>query len=87
MNASFVASVLLTAACVLPIEEPMPENNCAAEDYQHFLGEPGSAVDAISSADTVRILRPGQTATMDYLPDRLNIELDHSDRISRLYCG
>lgn len=87
MNASFLASVFLLAACVMPIEEPMPEKNCAAEDYQHLLGEPGSAVGAISTAETVRIRRSGQMATMDYVPDRLNIELDQNDRISSVYCG
>ena len=87
MSASLIVSVLLVAACVMPIEVPMTETNCIAEDYQSLLGEPFSAVDSLSTAETVRILRPGQMPTMDDLPDRLNIELDHRDRISRVYCG
>lgn len=87
MTVSLIASVLLMAACVMPVEIPLTDTNCTAEDYQSLIGEPFSAVDSLITAENVRILRPGQMATMDYLPDRLNIELDHNDRTSRVYCG
>jgi len=35
----------------------------------------------------VRVLRPGDMATMDHRPDRLNIHLDDQDVIEALRCG
>ena len=35
----------------------------------------------------VRVLRPGDMATMDHRPDRLNIHLDEQDMIEELRCG
>lgn len=40
-----------------------------------------------SSARQVRVLRPGDMATMDHRPDRLNIHLDDQDVIEELRCG
>lgn len=40
-----------------------------------------------SSARQVRVLRPGDMATMDHRPDRLNIHLDDQDVINDLRCG
>lgn len=34
-----------------------------------------------------RILRPGQPMTMDYRPDRINVELDDNDIVIRVFCG
>lgn len=40
-----------------------------------------------SRARQVRVLRPGDMATMDHRPDRLNIHLDDQDVIEELRCG
>lgn len=40
-----------------------------------------------SNARQVRVLRPGDMATMDHRPDRLNIHLDDQDVIEELRCG
>lgn len=45
------------------------------------------ALKRASGARHVRVLRPGDAATMDYRIDRLNIRLDDNDRISALGCG
>lgn len=34
-----------------------------------------------------RVLGPGVMATMDFVPDRLNVVVDAQGRIRRLYCG
>lgn len=36
---------------------------------------------------TIRVIRPGDNVTMDYRTDRLNVELDENDIVSRVYCG
>lgn len=40
-----------------------------------------------SGAERIRVLRPGDMATMDHRPDRLNIHLDERDVITRIECG
>lgn len=36
---------------------------------------------------TIRIIRPGDMVTKDYRTDRLNVELDDNDVVTRVYCG
>lgn len=36
---------------------------------------------------TIRVIRPGDNVTMDYRTDRLNVELDENDVVTRVYCG
>ena len=40
-----------------------------------------------SGSKQVRVIRPGMMVTMDYLPDRLNIDVDATGRITGLWCG
>ena len=36
---------------------------------------------------TIRVIRPGDMVTKDYRTDRLNVELDEDDVVTRVYCG
>lgn len=85
----------LLAACV-PVEGPVDGgygdpvggvNQCGALDLQFLVGSPASVLDTMRFNKPVRVIRPGMAVTMDYLPDRLNIELDRTGRISRVSCG
>ena len=38
-------------------------------------------------SNTVRIIRPGMAVTMDYAPQRLNIEVNAAEIITRVHCG
>lgn len=40
-----------------------------------------------SGAGTLRVIAPGMVVTMDYRPNRLNIETDEQGRITRITCG
>jgi hypothetical protein len=40
-----------------------------------------------SRAAALRIIAPGTIVTMDFRPDRLNIETDNQGRVTRLRCG
>ena len=40
-----------------------------------------------SGANTVRALKPGEPATMDFRPDRLDIALDENGVIQSMRCG
>lgn len=63
------------------------EDQCGASELQHLIGENGSVLDSMKFAGPVRILEPGQAMTMDYSVERLNIQLDDSGMISRVWCG
>lgn len=40
-----------------------------------------------AGTQNLRVIAPGDAATMDYRPDRLNIETDADGRVARLKCG
>lgn len=50
-----------------------------------------AAKPALSSADMLgkrlRVITPGQMITMDYSEDRINIEVDATGKIKRVYVG
>ncbi|NVD44205.1 I78 family peptidase inhibitor [Qipengyuania atrilutea] len=65
---------------------------CKPAAMQHWVGEPYS--DAMKNAafddagaKEVRVIRPGDPVSMDYLTGRINIELDRQDRAVRFRCG
>lgn len=40
-----------------------------------------------SGARTVRVIRPGMMVTMDFRPDRLNIDVDDKGIVTNFRCG
>ena len=36
--------------------------------------------------DTIRVVRPNQPVTMDFREDRLNVDLNASDTVTRVHC-
>jgi hypothetical protein len=42
---------------------------------------------AEAGAEHLRVTQPNQPVTMDYNPQRLNIDIDEDDTIIRLSCG
>lgn len=99
MKPFLIAAALLPMACApmatTPAPAPeiaMPEQPCSTEQAQGLIGQPGTAelaTDALrrTGAKTVRWIRPGMAVTMDFRSDRLNIELDDANRVTRLSCG
>ncbi|MYL98037.1 hypothetical protein GR702_09660 [Novosphingobium sp. FGD1] len=97
---SFVASSLLAmalGACTgaqpeasLPAP-PMEEPACGADQLGSYLGRKATdeviaAIQAWRGKSPVRVLKPGSVMTMDYRPDRLNIEVDAQGTITRFRC-
>ncbi|MBT0669082.1 hypothetical protein HT136_11975 [Novosphingobium profundi] len=71
---------------------PDPQPLCGAELYQKHVGEVASEALLASIRETqgkkpVRVLKPGSVMTMDYRGDRLNVEVDADNVITRLHCG
>ncbi len=86
-----VTMAILAAAAVAGCVEPkvdVTEESCGAERLQYLVGQDEGALAAMTfEAGAVRVIRPGQAVTMDFSPSRLNLELDGSGRIQRVYCG
>lgn len=85
-----VLAVIALAACTPPQDElfmPSTDALCGAEGMRDLVGQPASVLDGMVLPADTRIVRPGMAVTMDYRPDRLNIDLDEDDRILRLSCG
>ncbi|MDQ2095794.1 I78 family peptidase inhibitor [Rhodalgimonas zhirmunskyi] len=59
---------------------------CAASSLAGFVGQPVNDVD-LAGNDPLRIIAPGMAVTMDYSPERLNVETDANGVIVRFYCG
>lgn len=65
---------------------------CNADPVQWAIGEDATQPTMgrawrESGAGLIRPIAPGQPITKDLRPDRLNVELDRENRITRLYCG
>jgi len=68
--------------------EPDPiENACGALALQGLVGQSARVLETIRFGTNTRIIRPGMAVTMDFNPDRLNVEIDAAERISRIYCS
>ncbi|RGP38693.1 hypothetical protein D1012_00755 [Pseudotabrizicola alkalilacus] len=52
-----------------------------------LVGQPASVLQTMKFAAETRIIRPDMAVTMDYRADRLNIEIDRAERISRVHCS
>lgn len=49
--------------------------------------EAESEIKAGEDVATIRVIRPDEAVTQDFRPDRLNVELDAEDNVSKIYCG
>lgn len=81
------ALCLALAGCVEPVPDLPPADACGAPGLQGLVGQPRSVLAAMTFAGPVRVIEPGMAVTMDYSPNRLNIELDAGGRITRVTCG
>lgn len=91
LPATLAALAFLGLSACLPVAEPLPEPEplpqCGAEGLQGLVGQPEAVLATMRFAQAVRIIRPGMAVTMDYNPNRLNIEVDSFGMISRVSCG
>lgn len=40
-----------------------------------------------SGSERMRVIKPGMAVTMDYREDRLNLDVDADNKVTRAYCG
>lgn len=65
------------------------EDACNASGYQSLIGQDETAVTqaGIEPGRKARVFGPGDAVTMDFVPDRINVELDEAGQVVRVYCG
>jgi Peptidase inhibitor I78 family len=63
------------------------DDGCGAAARQDLVGENVAVLNTADLPEGRRILFPGMMATQDFQPGRLNVEVDSSDTITRVYCG
>lgn len=83
-------AIQLTACVPYPAPELQPdpvENACKAQELQGLVMQPASVLETMRFRGPLRIIRPGMAVTMDFSPERLNIEINDEDRIARVYCS
>lgn len=73
--------------------EPAPSGTadsgeaCGADMLQPMIGQPEGEIHEPSLPQPYRIIHPGQAVTMDYNPNRLNIEINDDGRVETVECG
>lgn len=63
------------------------QDTCGMAVVRGFLGDPVSDIPENRILETTRILAPGDQATMDYVPRRLNILVDEERMVIGFKCG
>ena len=81
----------LLAACTQPElapspSAPAPSDACGASKLQKLVGTPLGSIDVKSLPSAPRQIGPDMAVTADYRPDRLNIEYDAKNTITKVSC-
>ena len=74
-----------------PPAPPALEPNCGADQLGAYIGHPASdeviaAITGWRGGKPMRVLRPGQAVTMDFRPDRLNVQVGEDGKIKGFTC-
>ena len=89
-------AALALAGCIPPANPPetappAEANQCGASKVMKHLNalpteDVLAAIRSGSGAASIRVIHPGDAVTMDYRPDRLNVEIGADGRIKSLRC-
>ena len=69
-----------------------PAMACNADKVQWTLGQVAdealvAKARAQAGAERMRVIKPGMAVTMDYREDRLNLDVDADNKVTRAHCG
>lgn len=62
-----------------------PDKTCG--DYSDWVGKPLDEAAVKATNSFARIMKPGDPMTMDHNPDRVNVEHDDANIVTRVWCG
>lgn len=84
-----LAVLLLLVACA-PAAPPFPptlEDTCGSRDYANLIGQDATTLEKVLILGPVRVIRPGDAVTMDFLPERINFGIDRDEKVIEVSCG
>ncbi|MEL6959556.1 MAG: I78 family peptidase inhibitor [Pseudomonadota bacterium] len=70
-----------------PAVPPLDQNACDGAQFADLIGQDATALEQVLIMRPVRVIRPLTAISMDFRPDRLNFEIDATNRVARIYCG
>ena len=84
--------VFLAACSQTQAPQPVPvppaaQDSCNAAQFADLVGQDATALERVLLLCKVRVIRPGQPVTMDFLPDRINFMIDDANLIAQVTCG
>jgi hypothetical protein len=91
-----LTAALMAGACAIdgaqPPETAKPVTTCQAERVQYLVGRmitdrTAAAAKRGAHTEQLRIILPDTAVTMDFRPDRLNIDVRQDKVILRIHCG
>ena len=88
MRALAILPLLALAGCVEPVAAPVqPDTDqCKASTLQGLVGQPKSVLQTMLLPAGTRVIGPGDAVTMDFRPDRMNVEIGTDGRIAKIGC-
>ncbi|TCM21954.1 peptidase inhibitor I78 family protein [Novosphingobium sp. PhB165] len=74
-----------------PAPPPSMEPDCGADKLGSYVGQPASdeviaAIAATRGDKPMRVIKPGMGVTMDYMPERLNVQVGEDGKIKGFNC-
>jgi hypothetical protein len=88
--AGMLGLVLGCAAAAQPGPTPAPasqDDTCGVARYRHLIGRSIDAIDASTWPARSRVVCFGCMVTMDYVAERLTIQLDRDRKVASMRCG
>ncbi len=66
--------------------KPDPADSCGATWMRGLIGQPRTALQSMNLPVDTRIIGPKEAITQDYVPTRLNFEVDKKGVIEKIAC-
>ncbi len=84
-----IALVAFAAQACTPLASPEPDfiPGCFADGLSDLVGQDASVLDQLDLRGSVRVIGPGMAITQDYSENRLNIDVNARNVITRVWCG
>ncbi len=82
--------LLVALAALGACEKDIPSaatDTCGAEFLQHLVGLRKSDLDDKVLPGRARLLEAGDQPVAGYVPEQINIGIDHRGRVDRVFCG
>jgi hypothetical protein len=81
-----IVMVLLLPLAAMAQTAVIPDD-CGASGFQGLVGQSHEIAEMLELEQPIRVIPSGAAVTTDYLPERINFDLDEAGTIVRITCG